>query len=547
MEPTPPGLNAALPPQPAPTWSASDLAGAPPPAGPPPYPPPGPPPPRHPPRLGVRAHADLRLALGAVAGGAAFDVAARSGLATVAGAAWLVVAAAALLLSGRPRGRASRLLIGSAPILGLLLVLRSSPWVVAPVTAGVVLLLVLGASLGADGSGLGTTFPALLSRMVRVGAQVAAAPGMFRGTGGRGPGGAARKQAAAAARGALLGLPVLLVIGLLLAAADPIFRSWFQLGPLLQHLVLVVIGAWACAGLGRAASAREPATPWPAAPSLGTVEAGVVLGGLCALYSAFVTAQFVALSRLGRHILRSDGVNYAQYARSGFFELLACAAITLLVLLIVRACADPAHPVLAALAGLTTALTIGVVIVAIRRFQLDEATYGLTMLRLTCLVIVVWIGVVFVMLGGTIPRRGLPSRYFPIAVVISGLLFTGAWGAWNPAAFVAQTNLHRARHGQFFDPGQAAALGPDAVPAVLGQLRGLRAGEAAALRTAVCAERPEKDAGTAFNWSAARAGSALARRCGTANRHRGGAALPVSIGVMKRAGLTTTPESVPAR
>ncbi|HEX3922398.1 MAG TPA: hypothetical protein VHY31_08930, partial [Streptosporangiaceae bacterium] len=64
----------------------------------------------HQPFLVVRVRADRRLVAGAMAGGAGFDIAARSGLATVGAAAWLLVAAAAVALSGRIRGRSGALL-----------------------------------------------------------------------------------------------------------------------------------------------------------------------------------------------------------------------------------------------------------------------------------------------------------------------------------------------------------------------------------------------------------------------------------------------------
>jgi hypothetical protein len=493
----PPALpGAPAPPRPGWTWSAPSAAGR-----------------RS--YLRVRARADRRLLGGAVAGGVVFDIAVRSGLATVAGTAWVCVAAAALLLGGRVRGRAGRLFICAAPVLGLILSLRSSPWVIAPATFAVALLLFLGVSLGADGGGLSATFPALGTRIATAAGHLALAPWMLRSPAGAASGTAARRQVAAVARGALLGVPIMLIVGVLLALADPIFRSWFHLSAVLGHLILALIGAWLVVGLARAASAEQPSLALPAAPSLGTVEAGLVLGGLCALYAAFVGAQFVALSGAGHRILVTQGLTYAQYARSGFFELLACAAITLLVLLSVRACARSDRLELTIAYWLTVALTIGIVIVAIRRLQLYEAEFGLTMLRLACLVVAVWIGIVFVLLGLTIPRRGLPRRYFPAAVVISGLLFVGIWSTSNPASIVARTDLHRAAHGQSFDIRQAASLGPDAVPALLTRLSYLGRFQAAELRHAICGGSAGKAAGPAFNVSTARARQALSRACGS--------------------------------
>jgi hypothetical protein len=518
------------PPSPGASLPSSPLPPAPHPAGPyprAPHPPvphppaagppaaPGPARPRPPRRryLAVRAGADRRVLTGALAGGIGCDLAVHGGPSSISLTGLAILVAIAVVCSRRARGWTGRLLIGAGPLLALLLTLRSSPWVTVPVSLAVAGLLVLGASLGGDNGRPAATFPALAARIVLVAGHLVLAPGMFRPWGQPPAGEAIRDRAGALARGALLGGPVMLVVGGLLAAADPIFRSWFDMPLVLQHLALVLLGAWATLGLIRAASAEEPAPALPAAPALGAVEATVVLGGLCVLYAAFVAAQFVALSGAGHRILVTGGLTYAQYARGGFFQLLACAAITLIVLLGVRALAGPARAGLAVASGLTVALTTGVVILAILRLHLYEAQYGLTMLRLACLVTAVWIGVVFVLLGATLPRRGLPRRYFPAALIASALVFVAAWGAANPAAIVARTNLHRAERGRPLDVGQAVSLGPDAVPALLAGLRHLSPARAAELGQAICARPPGSHGGLAFNVSRLLASHALARQC----------------------------------
>jgi hypothetical protein len=102
--------------------------------------------------------------------------------------------------------------------------------------------------------------PALGTRLALVVGHLVLAPAMFRSEGGPAPGEAAGKRAVAvaAARGTLLAIPVMITIGLLLAVADPIFRSWFGLTAAIRHLTLVLIGAWAVAGAGmRYLSAAE--------------------------------------------------------------------------------------------------------------------------------------------------------------------------------------------------------------------------------------------------------------------------------------------------
>ena len=509
MQPPAPGVSLpSAPPSPSPT--------PPPPTA---YRPgrnrPGPLQPRPPRRhyLAVRAGADRRVLVAALAGGIGCDLASHGRLSSIALTGLIVVVASAVLCSRRARGRTGRLLIGASPLLALLLTFRSSLWVTVPVILAVVGLIAAGTSLSGDNGGPATTFPALGARLLVLAGHLVLAPGMFRPWGQPPAGEAIRERAGAVTRGALLAVPVLVVVGGLLAAADPIFRSWFDVSLVVQHLVLVLLGAWLTLGLIRAASAEEPAPALPAAPALGPVEATVVLGGLCVLYAAFVAAQFVALSGAGHRILVTHGLTFAQYARGGFFQLLACAAITLIVLLGVRALTSPALTGLAVLSGLTVALTIGVVVVAIVRLQLYGAQYGLTMLRLACLVAAAWIGVVFVLLGATLARRGLPRRYFPAAVIASALIFVAAWGAANPAAFVARTDLRRAEHGRSLDVGQAVRLGPDAVPALLAGLPGLGPVQATALRLAICARPPAPAGGLSFNVSRLLASRALASAC----------------------------------
>ncbi len=467
--------------------------------------------------LAVRAGMDRNLAIGALVGGMLLDVAWRAGLATIAATAWVTATAAVLLLSGRVRGRAGRLAVSAAAATSLLLAFRSSPWVLVPVIIAVITGLLLGVSLGADRGGASATFPALVLRLTLTAGHLVLAPGMLRQHGADTEGAsssAARRRAAAAGRGVLLGAPALIVVWALLAAADPIFRSWFEAPALASHVALVLAGSWAVAGLARAASARQPSPALPRPLSLGTVEACSMLGGMCVLYAVFVAAQLAALSGAGQHILVTRGLTYAGYARSGFFELLICAAITLVLLFSVRACAAP-HPVLTASYALTTVLTIGVVITAIRRLQLYEAAYGLTLLRLACLVAAAWIGVVFILTALTITRRGLPRRLLPATVLASALLFTAGWAIASPAAIVARVNLSRAAHDHPLDLYQVSQLGPDGTPALLAGLRSLPPEQAALLRRMVCAAQPAPATAASFNMSVNRARAAARAACGS--------------------------------
>jgi len=147
------------------------------------------------------------------------------------------------------------------------------------------------------------------------------------------------------------------------------------------------------------------------------VEATVVVGSLAALFGVFAVAQLVALSSGGRHVIRTAGLTYAEYARSGFFQLLAVAAITLVALLGLRAVADLSAPAdrrrFTTLALAVVGLTLVIVVVALRRLGLYQQAFGLTMLRLYSSIFAVWVGLVLVLAGCAWPDSAPAGHGYP--------------------------------------------------------------------------------------------------------------------------------------
>ena len=497
-------------------------AGAPPPpwAAPPWVPPPSVPPPARPSRFDVVGRANTSLLVAALVVGLTYDVATHNGLVTLAGTALVVITVGALVSTSHVVGWRSRALLGVAAVLSLSLTLRSSPGVIGPVVGALAVLLLLAASFGRSSS-LRVTFPGLGGRIAIASGHLVFAPGMLRNDVQANASTPRRRgRARSVLRGLGLATPVVLVIGALLGAADPVFQSWFNPPRLFQHLMLVAAGAWGLLGLCRAASAKDPAPELAPAPTLGTVETASVLAALCALYLAFVVAQFVALAGGATHVLATQGLTYADYARRGFFQLLAAAALTVVVLLSLRACADRTRTVLVVLSEAAVALTIGVVVVAVRRLALYESAYGLTMLRLGSTLIAVWIGLVFMMVAVVVARRHSPGLWLAPAVVLSGVVFIGGWAVANPAAIVARTNLSRASHGHDLDVAQAVGLGPDAVPALIGKIGTLAPADRLALLQALCAAPNITSSGAAYNRSKASSYRALNHLCSSRDAER---------------------------
>ena len=96
--------------------------------------------------------------------------------------------------------------------------------------------------------------------------------------------------------------------------------------------MIALVVAWIAAGAlsfaarpGDDAAEREAMTAWSRRPRLGTVEVVTVLVALNAVFLAFVILQAAYLFG-GQDTLAATGLTYAEYARQGFFQLLAAAS-----------------------------------------------------------------------------------------------------------------------------------------------------------------------------------------------------------------------------
>jgi Domain of unknown function (DUF4153) len=477
--------------------------------------------------------ADGRVLVGVAAAAVATDLALRSGVAGLAGALLVAVAAAALLASGRLHTRSARLATAAAPLFGVWLAIRATPWLVPLDVLAAGGLLALGASLARGGSLADLTIPRVVLRAVHAGVHAVAAPAFVaapvRGAVREQVGDGRRAELGVRiVRGLLLAAPILVLLGVLLASADAVFASFFRVDvdPVTPagHIAALVAGAWGAAALLRVASVTPPGRLPALRPPLGAVEACVVLACLCALFAVFTAAQLVALSEGGRHVLATAGLTYAEYARSGFFQLLAVAVITLGVLLLLRAATRLASPgqraTFTAVAEVAVALTMVIVVVAVRRLNLYQDAFGLTMLRLYSELFSYWIGAVFLFLGAALAGVGHGRGWLVGAAVAAGLALLLALNVANPEAVVARDQLAGTRQVQRIDVAYVARLSEDAVPTVAARMPGLDPAARADLRARLCAAEPDGVSPSRFTgWAAwnlgrERAERALTRICG---------------------------------
>ncbi len=337
------------------------------------------------------------------------------------------------------------------------------------------------------------------------------------------PGGRSARVAAVA-RGVLLALPLLLVFQALFASADPVFgeavRGVFRWNTeeVLARVFRVGFWSWVAAGLLWAALQApegEVRTDGLPAPRLGATEIATVLALLDALFLAFVAMQFRYLFGGQAWVSGSLEMGWGEYARRGFFELVAVAALALPLLLalhaLLREKGGRGERVFRVLAGVMVALLFVMMVSAVQRMRLYQAAYGLTELRFYTTAFMAWLGVVLAWFAATV-LRGQPGR-FPRGAMAAGFATVAALNLLNPDARIARTNLGHAERTGVLDTGYLASLSVDAAPVVAPRLAHLdvaRWDRCAFLRKMAGTDGRERD-WRGWNWSRSRA-EGIARR-----------------------------------
>ena len=331
------------------------------------------------------------------------------------------------------------------------------------------------------------------------------------------------RRATPVLRGLLLALPLVAVFALLFASADAVFAelarstlTWrldLDLAAVVDRTLWVGVVAWVMAGLlaiaagvlpalvpgGSASRGAGSASGRPAPPSdepppppwwtggslgaasaaqmrqplrLGSIEAATVLWLVVALFAAFVVLQLTYLFG-GRDTLSVAGLTYADYARRGFFELVAVAMLAgMLVVTLDLVVARRGRAQLAgslALLGLTAVVLLS----AFVRLRLYQDAYGWTELRFVVVAAILWLAVAL----GTAAWLALArmTRWTLHALGILVLVTIGAMNVVGPQAFVTDRNLERALNPAIvpaggrtgLDADYLATLGDEAVPGIV--------------------------------------------------------------------------------
>ncbi len=333
-------------------------------------------------------------------------------------------------------------------------------------------------------------------------------------------------------RGLLLAIPLALMLATLFASADPIFRRGFEdllglridLGDVPGRVMFALAAAWLAAGLlgiaaqgisdppGQAvgaslgAASRMAERPW--AGLLGGTEALIVLIAVDAVAALFVGLQVGYLFG-GLDALAAIGMTYADYARRGYFELVAAAGLAggILVGLDLALARRPRGYRI--LAILLVGLTIAVLVSAAVRLGLYQDAYGWTELRLYVAVSIVAMAATLVVLAVLLSRA--QTRWLGHAMAAIGVVSLIALNVIAPAAFVAARNVARAIDPSLVPPdgwsgldvAYLAVLPDDAIPVLADALPRLPADQAILVRDLLIARDADLRADPAYDGIAA--------------------------------------------
>ena len=360
----------------------------------------------------------------------------------------------------------------------------------------------------------------------------------------------ASKHLLAIAKGLAVAIPILFVFGGLFMAADAVFeglvQNTFQLNvdQIFIHAAIIGVLSWLVAGYLRASMigvetmAANPIAPvkkpvemktqvpsvtmhisetpikedktktnvkaseekkkwdWrefdnsalPELFTLGAVETGIILGLINLLFLSFVIVQLPYLFGGMDLVQNTPDFKLAEYARRGFGELIAVAALVLPILLVSHWLLRKDKPINEKLFRILASIQIGLLFIimasAAQRLLLltGNLGYGLTAERLYPIIFIILLAMIFLWFGVTV-LRGMREQ-FAWGALWCSIFMLATIHVLNPDDLIVRTNVGLMQEGRSFDSIYNSSLSADAVPALI---------EAMPLMTASTRERAFKE------------------------------------------------------
>lgn len=279
-----------------------------------------------------------------------------------------------------------------------------------------------------------------------------------------------RHRVVALGRAAVVAASVSGVVVVLLASGDALFASYLDLGsvwePLAARVAAALSGVVLTVLVFGAFRSLEPRTT--SLPSIHPTTLLVTMAGLSMTIGVYGVVQVIAATSGADYVEQRTGLSYADYARSGFFQLVAVTVITMLVLAAVRSTRRRHPATTRSLGGLAVVLTLAVlslVTTSVVKLVVYADRFGLTMLRIYTSTFAVWLGVLAI--ATIVALLGRSDRWLTPAALLSVVVGAFVMNVVNPERLVAEHNIERARQGAELDLDYLTRLSDDALPTIL--------------------------------------------------------------------------------
>ncbi len=205
--------------------------------------------------------------------------------------------------------------------------------------------------------------------------------------------------------------------------------------------------------------------------TLGAIEVSIILGLINLLFLSFVIVQIPYLFGGFELVQNTPDFKLAEYARRGFGELVAVAALVLPILLLshwlLRKDSPVNEKIYRVLAGIQVVLLFVIMVSAAQRLFIltGNLGYGLTTVRFYPMVVMIWLGAVFVWFTLTVLRGS--REKFAWGALWSAIFLLGSLHFVNPDAYIVRKNIRLMQEGRSFDVAYNSDLSDDAVPVLL--------------------------------------------------------------------------------
>lgn len=191
---------------------------------------------------------------------------------------------------------------------------------------------------------------------------------------------------------------------------------------------------------------------------------GTMLLVINCVYVLFVFVQFSYLFSAGSGQLPSD-LSYAEYARSGFAELVLVTSINFFILIVALQCTRPSGRTASIIHQVLLLILVGCTAImlysAFMRLQLYEQAYGYTYIRFLVHAFMIFLALLLLIAGLRIRYTSIPLLRWYIVLSLTAYAAVNYVGMDNR---IAELNMERYHKTGNIDAAYLANLSADAIP-----------------------------------------------------------------------------------